>query len=105
MKNRERILLLAEFAEYGGTRTYFKQLINYLFENNYIVFVALTEDQLDEEIKKLLISKSFRWIIIDSRPERHAFFKEYFFLLSLANWMKSSFLNRWASSRMSESSE
>lgn len=49
-KKRRSILLVPSFAEYGGTRTYFFYLIEFLSKKNYTVTVMLTKSQCDEEV-------------------------------------------------------
>lgn len=55
-----RILLLAEFSAYGGTRTYFKQLISLYAEKNADVYVLSVYQ--DEEIVSLCEKHGFKFL-------------------------------------------
>lgn len=65
-----RILLIAEFDRFGGTRTYFETLIRYYAELGYEVTVGLSEAQLDDEVMALLRQCKAGWVKVLNRS-RH----------------------------------
>ena len=67
----KKILLIAEFSSYGGTRTYFKYLLKFYASQKYDVIVALTKNQFDEEVKSLLENNGFRYYLISDRKTYH----------------------------------
>ena len=52
-KKNQSILLVPSFTNYGGTRTYFFYLIEFLSKKNYSIVVMLTKKQCDEEVLAL----------------------------------------------------
>ena len=60
-KKGRSILLIPSFTEYGGTRTYFFYLIEFLFKKNYTVIVMLTKNQCDEGV--LALQKKYPFTI------------------------------------------
>jgi len=62
--DKNKVVLLADFGKYGGTRTYFVALLEFLYKNSYDVTVLLKEGQLDNELNCLLIRYNFSYRII-----------------------------------------
>ncbi|TXB63795.1 glycosyltransferase family 4 protein [Phaeodactylibacter luteus] len=62
VKKSKRVLLVPEFGKYGGTRTYFFSLLEFLKEQNYDVTVELSEEQQDDEVLKQLSTYGFKYI-------------------------------------------
>jgi glycosyltransferase involved in cell wall biosynthesis len=60
-----RVLLAAQYASMGGTRTYFKQLIEFYGRHGADVTVARPYEGLDPEIDLLMRSSGFRSIPIE----------------------------------------
>lgn len=52
-KKKQSVLVVPSFTKYGGTRTYFFYLIEFLAQKNYSISVMLTKSQCDEEVKAL----------------------------------------------------
>ena len=52
-KQKKAVLLLPSFAGYGGTKTYFFFLIEFLSKNHYTITVLLTKEQCDKEVMAL----------------------------------------------------
>ena len=52
-KQKKAVLLLPSFAAYGGTKTYFFSLVEFLSKNNYLITVMLLKHQCDEEVMAL----------------------------------------------------
>lgn len=46
-----RVLIIAEFDKFGGTRSYYKRLVEYYVRNGYKVDIAIKKNQLDNDIK------------------------------------------------------
>lgn len=61
------ILLIAQYGKSGGTRTYFKQLMEYLFLNRYKVVIAIDKKDYDDEIKELIAKYNFATTFINSK--------------------------------------
>src|SRR5450830_685249 len=68
-----KILLIAEFSSYGGTYTYFKDLVNFYYSLKYEVSVILKKEQLNREVMDLLSKYKFRYFFL---PEEKKFFKK-----------------------------
>ena len=80
-KKRRSILLIPSFTEYGGTRTYFFYLIEYLFKKNYLVTVMLTKSQCDEEVQALqaqypFIIQPLKFDVIRTKFEGTVFYQK-----------------------------
>lgn len=58
----DKILLVAEFGAYGGTRTYFFSLLRFLHSQNYKVVAELSEHQQDPEVMALLKQLGYSYI-------------------------------------------
>lgn len=69
MKN---IILFANFDSFGGTRTYFFQLIKYFYENKYNVKVFVREDQIDNKVSEIIDKYNFNICI---RPQQTRIYK------------------------------
>jgi glycosyltransferase involved in cell wall biosynthesis len=69
MSSKNKILLVPEFSSFGGTRSYFKYLLNFYTSQNYEVVIALCDYQLDDDIKSLLKQYNYKVYIIPSREE------------------------------------
>ena len=52
-KRKKSILLVPSFAAFGGTRTYFIYLIEFLSQRDYSIVVMLTEMQCDAQVVAL----------------------------------------------------
>src|SRR5574337_299615 len=65
-----KVLLIPEFGPSGGTRTYFKTLLEFYAEQKYEVNIALTKDQADEETRLLIERLGFRYSLIENYPDR-----------------------------------
>ncbi|HOS39132.1 MAG TPA: glycosyltransferase family 4 protein [Spirochaetota bacterium] len=48
--NKNKILLIPEFGKFGGTKTYFLQLLEYYSKLHYEVVILLQQDQMDDDI-------------------------------------------------------
>ena len=66
-----KILLIPDFSPYGGTYTYFKDLINFYYLQKYEVVLLLRKSQLNEEIIKLIKKYDFKYLLF---PIKHKFF-------------------------------
>lgn len=60
-KKSKKILLVAEYGEYGGTRTYFISLLNYFKEKGYDVTILDNLNLRDPEIEELVKDLNFKW--------------------------------------------
>lgn len=82
MHDRNKILLVPEFSSFGGTRSYFIELLKFYSSQNYDVSIVLSRYQLDDEIKLLVKNYKYRIHII---PERRIGLRKYlsFFPLNL----------------------
>jgi glycosyltransferase involved in cell wall biosynthesis len=78
MTIRNKILLVPEFSSFGGTRSYFKYLLNFYSSQNYDVVIALCDYQLDDDIKSLLERYNYEVYIIPSREEGFKKYLRYF---------------------------
>jgi glycosyltransferase involved in cell wall biosynthesis len=56
---KPKLLLISDFSDFGGTRTYFGQLVSFYGLHGYRVVAALSEKQLDKEIQELLAGHNF----------------------------------------------
>lgn len=59
-KNQNSCLLIADFGDFGGTKTHFISLLNYLNSNGYHITILLSKNQLDEEIKAIQLKLKFQ---------------------------------------------
>jgi len=66
--NSGRLLIIPEFDQFGGTRTYFKTLIPFFGEQGWGSFVALEKRQVDAEIINLCRTYDAKLIVIPRRP-------------------------------------
>jgi len=71
-----RILLIPEFDKFGGTRSYFKYILDFYASKNYDVSVALPKHRIDKEIKSIIESYGFRYSFI---PERKTYLRNLWF--------------------------
>lgn len=62
---KNRTLLIAQFGKFGGTRTYFISLLNFLAQQDKDVIVGLYPEQKEKEILQLLKKYHFSYFIID----------------------------------------
>jgi glycosyltransferase involved in cell wall biosynthesis len=60
-KKHKSILLVAEYGEYGGTRTYFISLLHFLKKQGYEVTILDNLNLRDKEIDQLVEGLSFKW--------------------------------------------
>jgi glycosyltransferase involved in cell wall biosynthesis len=60
-KKSKSLLLVAEYGEYGGTRTYFISLLHFLKEQCYEVTILDNFNLRDTEIEKLVKDLGFKW--------------------------------------------
>lgn len=61
-KTQEKILIVAEYAEYGGTRTYFISLLHFLKKEKGSVTVLINSQLADTEISNLIDLLGFQVI-------------------------------------------
>jgi glycosyltransferase involved in cell wall biosynthesis len=54
-----RILLIPEFSAFGGTRTYFRSLLELYHSKNYEVYILLKNKQIDQETRILVANYGF----------------------------------------------
>lgn len=54
-----RLLVLAEYAEYGGTREYFKRLIDLYSRNGAYVYATTSYEDVDDEMQEYLAARDF----------------------------------------------
>jgi glycosyltransferase involved in cell wall biosynthesis len=52
-KQKKAVLLVPSFGDFGGTKTYFFYLIEFLYKKNYLIHVMLTKSQCDEDVMAL----------------------------------------------------
>jgi glycosyltransferase involved in cell wall biosynthesis len=64
-KKSKSTLLVAEYGEYGGTRTYFISLLNYLKKQGYEVTILDNLNLRDKEIEQLVEDLSFKWLSVN----------------------------------------
>ena len=69
-----KILLIPEFSSYGGTFTYFKDVINFYYSLKYEVTVVLKKEQLNQEVIELINKCKYIYFI---SPEVKKFFKKF----------------------------
>jgi glycosyltransferase involved in cell wall biosynthesis len=60
-KNKKSVLLVAEYGESGGTRTYFISLLKFLKEQGYTVTILDNQNLRDAEIETLVQQLQFNW--------------------------------------------
>lgn len=65
---KKSIVVIPEFDKFGGTRTYFFQLINFLKENSFNVIIALEKSKIDDEVMSFFTKNSCDYLIIPNRP-------------------------------------
>lgn len=87
----KKISLIADFGSSGGTRTYFKQLINYFslhHNENCIetVYVFLTKEQYDSEIKEILSASDVFFPIILPKIFQFTIISKIFRKIKLLDW-------------------
>lgn len=75
-KIQNRGLLIAEYDSFGGTRTYFKQLLEFYHQEKKEIMVCIHMAQLDEEIEEMINKYKFSFYLM---PEKRSIYK---FLLS-----------------------
>lgn len=68
-----KILLIPEFSSYGGTYTYFKDLLDFYFSLNYRVTVLLKKEQINDEVKSILKKYDYKYFLF---PEENRFYKK-----------------------------
>ncbi len=78
MTIRKKILLIPEFSSLGGTRSYFKYILNFYSSQNYDVAIALTKRQHDNEIQSIINYYNYKIYIIPSREESFKRLLRYF---------------------------
>ncbi|MCX6300302.1 MAG: glycosyltransferase family 4 protein [Bacteroidetes bacterium] len=64
-KKEKSCLIIADFGVYGGTKTYFISLLDYLSVNGYNITALLSTKQIDEEIKTLQLKFRFEIELLD----------------------------------------
>jgi glycosyltransferase involved in cell wall biosynthesis len=65
-RNDNVILLVADFSSFGGTRTYFKSLVKFYYDNHFKVIVALEKNKIDKDIFDYLVKHQITLITIGS---------------------------------------
>lgn len=83
-----RIGILAQFGEFGGTRSYFEMLLHYYDAQKYDVVVYLVAEQANDKILKLIESHGFSYQVIPCRSSLYSrfpfnLFFDYFRLNSI----------------------
>jgi glycosyltransferase involved in cell wall biosynthesis len=73
-----KILLVPEFSSFGGTRSYFIYLLEFYSSQNYDVAIALSNYQLDNEIKSLIEKYKCKTYIIRERRAGLTRFLDFF---------------------------
>ncbi|HEV7330146.1 MAG TPA: glycosyltransferase family 4 protein [Flavisolibacter sp.] len=66
-KNANTCILLADFAEYGGTRTYFEQLCQYLKEKDQVVICLIANKQKNAAFLDLINIYGFKFELIPDK--------------------------------------
>lgn len=61
-----KIIIVAEFGKFGGTRTYFQQILCFFKELGFDTIVVLSENQVDCEIELFLSSNNINYEIIQN---------------------------------------
>lgn len=61
------ILLIPEFSATGGTRTYFKYLLEFYDSLGFEVVLAINKQQVDKEVRKLIEEHSIKYFFIPKR--------------------------------------
>ena len=69
------IIFFPEFGDSGGTRTYFFMLLKFYKEANFNVTVCLTDNQVNNQVKKIIYEYNFKLCII---PKRYYGYKNIF---------------------------
>lgn len=59
-----KILLIPEFSSYGGTFTYFKDIMHFYYSQKYEVTVVLNKEQLNQEVIDLINKYGYKFIIL-----------------------------------------
>ncbi|MHB8277829.1 MAG: glycosyltransferase family 4 protein [Candidatus Humimicrobiaceae bacterium] len=68
-----KILLIPEFSSYGGTFTYFKDIVSFYYSLKYEVVVVLKKEQLNQEVNELIGKYKYKYFIL---PEVKKIFKK-----------------------------
>jgi len=82
-----KILLIPEFSSYGGTYTYFKDLINFYYSLKYEVVVLLNEEQLNQEVIELISKLDYKFFILPKRKKNYEKLRPKFLFNSLFNFV------------------
>lgn len=61
----KNILLVADFAAFGGTKTFVRNILEFYFKNNSKVTVLLSRSQLDKEIFGILKKYNYSYHIVE----------------------------------------
>ncbi len=64
-----KIILIAEFGKYGGTKTYFFQLVKYLNKKKYNILVLLKKNIAREDVRKFLSKNKVNYKILPKEPK------------------------------------
>jgi glycosyltransferase involved in cell wall biosynthesis len=78
MKKMKKILLFPDFASFGGTRTYFENLIDFYRSEGYHIVTAIDEVICNKEIQEFLAKNEVK-IISMSAKYRKGIFAKFFF--------------------------
>ena len=68
-----KILLIPEFSLYGGTYTFFKDLLDFYSSLHYGVTVLLKKGQINDEVKSILNEYGYKYFLL---PEESSFYKK-----------------------------
>jgi glycosyltransferase involved in cell wall biosynthesis len=72
----KKILIFPEFEKFGGTRTYFKNLVDYYHSDNYQIVTAIDKEYCDQDILEFLTKNNTK-IIFLSRKYRTGIFSRF----------------------------
>ena len=56
----KKVLIFPKFGKFGGTRTYFQNLIIFYHSNGYSIVAILDKNQCDNEILEFLTKKDVK---------------------------------------------
>jgi len=62
-----KVLLFPDFDKFGGTRTFFKNLIDFYLSNDYLVVTAIEKERCDQDILEFLTKNRIKIIFLSER--------------------------------------
>jgi glycosyltransferase involved in cell wall biosynthesis len=72
----KKVLIFADFNKFGGTRTYFKNLVDYYLLDDYQIVTAIDKDYCDQDILEFLTKNNIKKIFL-SRKNRNGIFSRF----------------------------